>query len=73
MAVLSLFVRFVIIVTVVMSIVDVIDFYAISKNPQRLTALFVVLMITGTVIPIAVNLDLGGRYSKLHRNFVRTG
>jgi hypothetical protein len=55
-AMLSLFVRFVIIVTVVVSITDAIVFYEIWKNPERLTPLFVMLVIIVTVIPIAVNL-----------------
>jgi len=53
---MSLFVRFVIIVTVIVSIVDIVGFYAIWKNKVEVTWYFVLLMILGTVIPIAVNL-----------------
>lgn len=52
----SLFVRFVIIVTIVVSITDAIVFYHIWKNPERLTVTFVILTIIITIIPIAVNL-----------------
>lgn len=54
--VLNLFVRFVIVVSIVVSIVDIAGFYAIKKNPERLKIPFVILMIIATIIPIAVNL-----------------
>ena len=53
---ISLFIRFVIIVAIVVSIVDVVGFYAIQKDPKRLTIPFVFLMIIATIIPIAINL-----------------
>lgn len=53
---LSLFARFVIIVAVVVSIVDIIGFYVLMKDPTKLTISFVILMIIGTIIPIAINL-----------------
>jgi heme/copper-type cytochrome/quinol oxidase subunit 4 len=52
----SLFVRFVIIVAIVVSITDVVVFYHLSLNPIELTPLFVFLVIIITIIPIAVNL-----------------
>ena len=52
---ISLFVRFLIIVTVVVSIVDIAVFYAIQKDPTMLTIPFVILIIVATIIPIAVN------------------
>ena len=52
----SLFARFVIIVAVVVSIVDIAGFYAIMNHPERLTIPFVILMIIATIIPIAINL-----------------
>jgi len=53
---MSLITRFVIIITIVVSIVDVAGFYAIKKHPERLTVPFVILMIIATIIPIAINL-----------------
>lgn len=53
---LSLFVRFVIIVAVVVSIVDISGFYAIVNDPKRLTIPFAILMMIGTIIPIVINL-----------------
>jgi len=52
---LSLFERFVIIVAVVVTIVDVAGFYAIKDDPERLTIPFIILMIVATIIPIAIN------------------
>jgi len=52
----SLFVRFVIIIAVVVSIVDTVGFYAIMKNPETLTIPFIVVMIIATMIPIVINL-----------------
>jgi heme/copper-type cytochrome/quinol oxidase subunit 4 len=53
---ISLFVRFLIVVTVVVSITNTIVFYHIQKDPAKLTILFVILTIIVTIIPIAVNL-----------------
>ena len=54
---LSLFIRFVIIVTIVISATDVIVFYHIQKNGiQSLTWQFVILVIVITIIPIVINL-----------------
>ncbi|MGB8310779.1 MAG: hypothetical protein WCE81_02810 [Halobacteriota archaeon] len=52
---ISLFLRFLIIVTVVVSIVDIIVFYVIWKDPTKLTIPFVMLTIVATIIPIAIN------------------
>ena len=54
---LSLFIRFVIIIAIVISVTDVIEFYHIQKNGiQALTWQFVILMIIVTIIPIVINL-----------------
>jgi hypothetical protein len=53
---ISLFVRFVIIVTVIVSILDIAGFYAIPKYGIQVAWLLVLLMIIGTIIPIAINL-----------------
>ncbi len=54
---LSLFIRFVIIVAIVISATDVIVFYHIQKNGmQSLTWQFVISVIVITIIPIAINL-----------------
>ncbi len=54
---LSLFVRFVIIIAIVISVTDVIVFYHIQKNGiQSLTWQFVISVIVITIIPIVINL-----------------
>jgi hypothetical protein len=53
---ISLFIRFVIIVAIVVSVVDIVGFYAIQNDPERLTIPFIILMIIATIIPIAINL-----------------
>lgn len=52
----SLFIRFVIVVAVVISITDIIVFYKLWQDPTRLTPLFVFAVIIITIIPIAINL-----------------
>jgi hypothetical protein len=52
---ISLFVRRLIIVTVVVSIVDIVAFYAIANGQATPTIPFVILIIVATMIPIAVN------------------
>ena len=52
---ISLFVRLLIIVTVVVSIVDIVAFYAIANGRAKPTIPFVILIIVATMIPIAVN------------------
>ena len=53
----SLFIRFVIIVTVVISATDAIVFYHIQKNGiQSLTWQLVISVIVITIIPIVINL-----------------
>lgn len=54
---LSLFIRFVIIIAIVISVTDVIVFYHIQKNGiQSLTWQFVISIIVITIIPIVINL-----------------
>ena len=53
---MSLITRFIIIVAIVASIVYVAGFLAIQKNPKILTVPFVILIIIGTIIPIAINI-----------------
>ncbi|MCJ7471405.1 MAG: hypothetical protein MUP02_01160 [Actinobacteria bacterium] len=53
---MSLFIRFIIIVTVVVSATDGIIFYHIKKNPEILTVPFIILVVVITIIPIAINL-----------------
>jgi hypothetical protein len=53
---LSLFTRFVIIVTVVISATDAIVFWRIQEEQTRLTWPFVIEIIIITIIPIVVNL-----------------
>ncbi len=52
----SLFVRFTIIVSIVISITDAVVFYHLWKNPIILTAPFVIAVIIITIIPIVINL-----------------
>jgi heme/copper-type cytochrome/quinol oxidase subunit 4 len=54
---LSLFRRFVIVVSVVIAATDVIIFHHLKQNGiQSLTPQFIVLVIVITIIPIAINL-----------------
>jgi hypothetical protein len=53
---MSLLVRFIIIVSVVVTIVDVCVFLAVRRHPKRFTLSLLILMIIGTIIPIAINL-----------------
>jgi len=50
----SLLAGFIIIVTVVVSITDAIVFYHVKQQPERITPLFVVMVIIVTVVPIAI-------------------
>jgi dynactin complex subunit len=51
-----IFVRIIIIVTVVVSITDIVAFYHIKNHPERLTTSFVIGVIIITIIPIVINL-----------------
>jgi hypothetical protein len=53
---ISLFVRFVIIVSIVISVTDAVVFYHLWREPRILTVPFVVLVIIVTIVPIVVNL-----------------
>jgi hypothetical protein len=53
---MDLLTRYIIIVTVIVSVVDASVFAALKKKPQILTVPLLVLMILATVIPIAINL-----------------
>ncbi len=53
---MSLFTRFVIIVTIVVSITDTVVFWHIMRGPAILTWQLVILTIIITIIPIVVNL-----------------
>lgn len=53
---LSLFRRFVIIVSVVVTIVDVAGYYAMKDNASTLTMPFAIIVILATIIPITINL-----------------
>jgi hypothetical protein len=66
---ISLFIRFVIIVTVIVSIVDIVGFYAIQKYGIQYLWQIVILMIIGTIIPIAINLVLVDIQVKKRRLF----
>jgi riboflavin transporter FmnP len=48
--------RFLIIVTIVVAIVDLAEFYAIEKSPTILTLSFASLAIIATIAAIAINL-----------------
>ncbi|MCJ7570737.1 MAG: hypothetical protein MUO82_02510 [Candidatus Thermoplasmatota archaeon] len=53
---INLFTRFVIIITIIVSIVDIAGFYLIRKYGIQYLWQFVILMIIGTLIPITINL-----------------
>jgi hypothetical protein len=53
---MNLIVRFILIVIIVVSAVDITGFCAIKKYPEYLNILFVILMIIATIIPIGINI-----------------
>jgi hypothetical protein len=53
---MSLTVRLIIIVTIIVTIVDFVGYLAVKRRPEMLSARFVIMMIIGTVIPIAINI-----------------
>lgn len=54
--IMSLFVRFIIVVTVVISATDGIIYYHVKKNPGVLTLTYLIMVIIITIIPIAISL-----------------
>jgi hypothetical protein len=53
---MNLTTRFIIIVTIVVTITDVIEYIHIKQNPEHLTIPFVIGVIIVTVVPIAINI-----------------
>ncbi len=53
---LSLITRFIIIVTIIVSIVDGIFLYLVKTRPEYMTIPFFILMVIVTVIPISSNI-----------------
>jgi magnesium-transporting ATPase (P-type) len=54
--VVNLFVRALIITTIIVTVTDAIVFYRVWRGKAQITPLFVILVITVTMIPIAINL-----------------
>ena len=52
----NLFVRALIITTIIVAITDAVVFYVIWSGKAQITPLFVILVIVITMIPIAINL-----------------
>jgi len=48
--------RFLLVVTIVVAVTDLIEFYVVAKSPAKLTLPFIIAVIIITVIPIAVSL-----------------
>ncbi len=46
--------RLILMITIVVAVTDLIEFYHVKQNPQELTLLFVLLVIAVTVVPIAI-------------------
>jgi hypothetical protein len=53
---ISLFIRFVVFVAVVISIVDILGFYTIRRYGIRVTWLIVLLLIIAKIVPILMSL-----------------
>jgi hypothetical protein len=53
---MDLLTRYIMIVTVIVSVVDGVVFAALRRKPRILSVPLLVLMILATVIPIAINL-----------------
>ena len=52
----NLFVRALIIATIIVAVTDVIMFYVIYSGRTQITPLFVILVIIITMVPVAINL-----------------
>ncbi|MGA3198736.1 MAG: hypothetical protein ABSD89_04945 [Halobacteriota archaeon] len=52
----NLFVRALIIATIIVAVTDVIMFYVIYSGRTQITPLFVILVIIITMVPMAINL-----------------
>jgi hypothetical protein len=52
----NLFMRALIITTIIVAVTDAIVFYVIGSGKAQITPLFVILVIVLTMIPIAINL-----------------
>jgi hypothetical protein len=52
----NLFVRALIIATIIVAVTDVIMFYVIYSGRTQITTLFVILVIIITMVPVAINL-----------------
>jgi len=52
----NLFMRALIITTIIVAVTDAIVFYVIGSGKAQITPLFVILVIVITMIPIAINL-----------------
>jgi hypothetical protein len=54
--VVNLFVRALIITTIIVAVTDAIVFYVIWSGKAKITPLFVILVIIVTMVPMAINL-----------------
>ena len=52
----DLFVRPLIIATIIVAVTDAIAFYLVWSGKAKITPLFVILAIIGTLVPMAINL-----------------
>jgi hypothetical protein len=52
----NLFVRALIVTTIIVAVTDAIEFYVVWRGKAKITPLFVVLVIIVTMVPMAINL-----------------
>jgi hypothetical protein len=52
----DLFVRALIIATLIVAVTDAIGFYVVWRGKARITPLFVILVVIVTMVPMAINL-----------------
>jgi hypothetical protein len=54
--VVNLFVRALIIATIIVAVTDAIEFYVVWRGKAKITPSFVILVIVVTMVPMAINL-----------------
>jgi hypothetical protein len=54
--VVNLFVRALVIATIIVAVTDALEFYVVWRGKARITPLFVILVIIVTMVPMAINL-----------------
>ena len=59
---MNLTTRLFIITAIIVTITDIVEFYYLKRNPEKLTISFVILVIIVTIVPIGINFWFHTRY-----------